>query len=279
MYKLLLDISQRPAPFSRYTAMELWTRPHLARQMLQYHLNQETELASRPFEIINEIVGWIDSQLDLSGKSVCDLGCGPGLYAQRFTTRGAEVTGVDFSAHSVEYARRKASDDDQEIRYIRADYLEDELPVGFDIVTLIYTDYSVLSPSQRAKLLGRISGMLKPGGRLVMDVAGMGALVDKEECTLIEPGLMYGFWADGDYVGIQRSFVYPDEYLSVDRYVIVEPNETWQIFNWFQYFTPERLQAELHDAGFAVEKMIGGLRGEPLEANTNTIGVIAGLAN
>ena len=52
MYELLLDISQRPAPFSRYTAMELWTRPHLARQMLQYHLNQETELASRPFETI-----------------------------------------------------------------------------------------------------------------------------------------------------------------------------------------------------------------------------------
>jgi SAM-dependent methyltransferase len=278
MYELLLDIGQRPAPFSRYTAMELWTRPHLARQMLQYHLNQETELASRPLETIDAIVGWIDTQVDLSGKRLCDLGCGPGLYAQRFDARGADVTGVDFSAHSLDYARGKADEDGRSIRYIEADYLADELPVGFDIVTLIYTDYSVLSPAQRATLLGRIQAMLNPGGQLVMDVAGMGSFAAKEECTIIEPNLMYGFWAEGDYVGIQRSFVYPDEHLSVDRYVIVEPGETWQVFNWFQYFTAGNVQAELLGAGFDMQMMTGGLSGEPLEPGSDTIGVIAGLA-
>ena len=63
---------------------ELWTRPHLAEQMLGYHLNQETDLASRRFESIDRVVEWIDAQLNLPNKSVCDLGCGPGLYAQRF---------------------------------------------------------------------------------------------------------------------------------------------------------------------------------------------------
>ena len=277
MYELLQDISRRPQPFSRYTAKELWTRPHLARQMLQYHLNQETELASRRFETIDQIVSWIDSQLGLFGKRVCDLGCGPGLYTQRFAARGADVNGVDFSAHSLEYARLKAKENKQSISYTQADYLSDDLPVGFDIVTLIYTDYSVLSPTQRASLLGRIRKMLKPGGRLVMDVAGMGSLANKEECTLIESNLMNGFWAEGDYVGIQRSFVYPDECLSVDRYVIVEPAGTWQVFNWFQYFTPAGLQKELGSAGFAVERMFGGLRGEPLQDDGDFIGVIASL--
>jgi SAM-dependent methyltransferase len=277
MYELLKDISRRPEPFSCYTAIELWTRPHLARQMLHFHLNQDTELASRPFETIDQIVSWIDSQLGLSGKQVCDLGCGPGLYTQRFAARGADVTGVDFSTHSLEYARLKAGEEKQSIRYLEADYLSDELPVGFDIVTLIYTDYSVLSLSQRARLLGRIRKMLNPGGRLVMDVAGMGSLAAKQECTLVENKLMHGFWAEGDYVGIQRSFVYPDECLSVDRYVIVEPGETWQVFNWFQYFTPGRLQEELVSAGFLVEEMSGGLKGEPLEAEGDFIGVIASL--
>lgn len=275
MYELLQDISQRPEPFSRYTAVELWTRPHLARQMLQYHLNQETELASRPYETIDRIVNWIDSRLVLSGKRLCDLGCGPGLYAQRFATMGADVSGVDFSAHSLEYARLKATENKQTISYAQADYLSDELPSGFDIVTLIYTDYSVLSPTQRATLLERIRNMLNPGGRFVMDVAGMGSLTHKKECTLIEKNLMYGFWAEGDYVGIQRSFVYPDECLSVDRYVIVEPAETWQVFNWFQYFTPADLQKELESAGFAVDQMFGGLTGEPLETDGEFIGVIA----
>jgi len=277
MYELLLDISRRPEPFSRYTAMELWTGPHLARQMLSFHLNQETELASRRFETIDEIVNWIDTQLGLSGKRICDLGCGPGLYAQRYAALGADVTGVDFSAHSIDYARRKAGENQQVIRYVEADYLADGLPLGFDVVTLIYTDFSVLSPSQRANLLERISKMLNPGGRLVMDVAGMGSFAAKEECTLVEDQLMNGFWAEGEYVGIQRSFVYPDECLSVDRYVIVEPAETWQIFNWFQYFTPAGLQQELAGAGFAVEGMFGGLKGEPLEADGDVIGVLAKL--
>ena len=278
MYELLLDISQRPEPFSRYTAMELWTRPHLARQMLSFHLNQDTDLASRRLETIDAIVSWIDAQLGLSGQSVCDLGCGPGLYTKRFADLGADVTGVDFSAHSIEYARRKATEDHRPISYLTADYLADELPGGFDVITLIYTDYSVLSPSQRARLLIRIAGMLNPGGHLVMDVAAMGSLAAKEECTLIEDRLMSGFWSEGDYVGIQRSFIYPDEDLSVDRYVIIEPDETWQVFNWFQHFTPERLRQELQGAGLAAEGMFGGLRGEPLESDGDSIAVIAGLA-
>jgi SAM-dependent methyltransferase len=275
MHKLLKDIAQRPEPFSRYTAKELWTRPHLARQMLEYHLNQETDLASRRLETIDKIVDWIDLQLSLPGKRLCDLGCGPGLYTRRFTGCGADVSGVDFSAHSLEYARRKASEEDLPITYLQADYLEDELPTGFDIVTLIYTDFCVLSPAQRAILLGRVREMLNPGGHLVMDVAGLGSFAGKEDSTQIEEGLMYGFWAEGDYVGIQRGFVYPAEKLSLDRYLIIEPNETWQIFNWFQHFTPEGLQAELNASGFTVIQMAGDLAGAPLEADSDFIGVIA----
>jgi SAM-dependent methyltransferase len=277
MYELLSDIARRPEPFSRYTAMELWTRPHLARQMLRFHLDQDTELASRPFETIDAIVGWIDARLEFSGKRVCDLGCGPGLYARRFAALGADVCGVDFSAHSLDYARRQAVKDKLSILYLEADYLNDELPAGFDIITLIYTDFSVLSPAQRARLLGRISGMLNPGGRLVMDVAGIGSLASKKESTLIEDNLMHGFWAEGEYVGIQRSFVYPDECLSLDRYVIIEPRQTWQVFNWFQYFTSAGLRQELLDAGFEAREMSGGLTGEPWEADGDLIGVIAGL--
>jgi len=268
MYELLQDIAQRPEPFSRYTATELWTRPHLARQMLSFHLNQETDLASRRFEIIDQTVNWIDSQLHLSGKRLCDLGCGPGLYTQRFSKKRADVTGVDFSALSVEYADLKAGENEQSIRYIHADYLLDDLPTGFDIVTLIYTDLCVLSPEQRTILLGRI----------VIDVAGMGLLTGKEECTLIENQLMNGFWAKGDYVGIQRTFVYPDERLSLDRYLIVEPNDTWQIFNWFQHYTPESLQTELRHAGLADVQMVGDLTGKPLKPGGDLIGVIAGPA-
>ena len=278
MYDLLKNVAQRPEPFSRYTAMDLWTRPYLAKQMLSFHLNQETDLASRRYETIDQVVGWIDSQLNLSGKRLCDLGCGPGLYTQRFSSKGAEVTGVDFSVHSLDYAKRIAHENKQDIRYIHSDYLLDELPDGFDVVTLIYTDLCVLSEEQRTVLLSRMHEMLNPNGRIVIDVAGMGLLGRKEECTVIDNQLMNGFWASGEYVGIQRSFVYPEDNVSLDRYLIIEPNETWEIFNWFQYFTPEILQQELNSTGFVVDQMVGGLTGVPLNEGNDFIGVIASVA-
>ena len=161
---------------------------------------------------------------------------------------------------------------------MHAVYLLHEVPTGFDIVTFLYTDLCVLSSTQRATLLGRLRGMLNTGGQIVIDAAGLGLLTGKEEFTSIEDRLMDGFWVEGDYVGIQRTFVYPEAHVSLDRYLIIEPNETWQIFNWRQHYTPESLQAELHRAGFKVTKVVGELTGKPLKANGDIIGVIASLA-
>jgi len=272
MYELLFDFSKRPSPFSLYTAKDLWTRPHLARQMLTYHLSQETDLASRRFESIDQVVEWIDAQLDLSQKNVCDLGCGPGLYTERFASIGAQVTGVDFSRHSLNYAENQGS---QTVRYLEADYLSDDLPTGFDVVTLIYTDLCALSPAQREGLLGRMREMLNPGGHIVLDIAGTGSFATKEETTVIEHKLMGGFWSPGDYVGIQQTFVYPTELLSLDRYLIVEPSETWQVYNWTQHFTLEGIEAELRNAGFHIDEMAGDLSGTPLEPESDLIGIVA----
>ena len=272
MYELLYDLTNRPEPFSRYTVKELWTRPHLARQMLTYHLSQETDLASLRYEFIDRAVEWIDAQLGLSEKSLCDLGCGPGLYAQRFESIGARVTGVDFSAHSLEFARAQGQ---QSVRYIEADYLVDELPTGFDVVTLIYTDLCALSPEKRKMLLGRMHGMLNPGGQIIVDFAGIGSFTSREEVTIIEHNLMGGFWSAEDYVGIQRTYLYPDDNLSLDRYLIVQPGDTWQIYNWTQHFTPARIETELRSAGFRIDQMVGDLNGKPLEPKSDLIGIIA----
>ena len=272
VYELLYELARRPEPFSRYTAKELWTRPHLARQMLRYHLSQETELASRPIDTVDQVVGWIDAQAPLNGLRLCDLGCGPGLYSQRFAGLGAEVTGIDFSKHSLDYARTHG---EHPVSYIEADYLEDELPGGFDVIALIYYDLCPLSPKQRAALLERVRNMLAPGGRLVMDVLGQGALGDRTDSVVLEHRLMGGFWAEGDYVGIHRAHVYTEERVSLDHYLIVEPDREWHIYNWLQYFTPQSIETELRDAGFEVEQFAGDLTGIPLAPDGESIAVIA----
>jgi hypothetical protein len=117
--------------------------------------------------------------------------------------------------------------------------------------------------------------MLKPGGHVVLDVAGVGLLRNKQEVTLIEEKLMGGFWAEGDYVGVQKSFIYEEQLLALDRYIIFEPDNTWQIYNWFQHYTPEMIRKELQDAGFNVVKIAGDLTGKPLLEDGELMGIIA----
>ena len=271
-YDVLTDLARRPAPFETNTIRTLWTGPHLARKMLEHHLSQESEHSSRKLEDIGRIVTWLDGQLGFAGRKVIDLGCGPGLYARRMARCGARVTGVDFSAVALDYARTRSTEG---VRYLEADYLADELPCGFDVATLIYYDFCALGPMDRARLLRRIHGLLVPGGLLVLDLAGPGAFEEVDDHVSIEPRLMDGFFAPGDYVGVHRTDVYPDEEISLDRFAVFEPDDAWVIWNWVQYFTPGRAAAELGEAGFMVCAMTGGLDGAPLSDDCRALGVIA----
>lgn len=47
---------------------------------------------------------------DLAGARVLDAGCGPGIYAEEFLRRGANVVGVDVTPAMVEIARRRVGD-------------------------------------------------------------------------------------------------------------------------------------------------------------------------
>ena len=279
MYETLRKLAVRPEPYSSMTIKDLWTRPHIARQMLACHLDQDNYLASRPIAVIEEIVDWLDGELSLAGKRICDLGCGPGLYSSEMARRGAIVTGVDFSPTSIAYAESRVSTSDSGIDYLLANYLSDELPTGFDVVTLIYYDYCALSPADRNSLLRRIRTMLNPGGNLVLDVLTDSVFPQISEQLVIEERLMDGFWSESDYVGIHRTWAYPDQAISLDHYAIVEPTGHWEILNWMQYFSSEWLVRELEEAGYSVRSLTGSLAGAALTRESSEIGVIAELSS
>jgi SAM-dependent methyltransferase len=275
MDDLLEQLKARPAPFSAYTAADLWTDPHIAQKMLHAHLDPTSDRASRTAVEIDSAVDWIDRSLSVNGKRLCDIGCGPGLYAERFHDRGAHVVGVDFSVSSLTHARQSAAQSNRAITYIQADYLQDPLPQDCDITTFIFCDFCVLSPAQRAPLLTKIRDALPHNGALVMDAVSNTSFYQFKEEAIVEDNLMNGFWAPGDYVGAKKSFKYDDGKITLDRYLIVEPNRRREIFNWAQYFTLATLTAELNAAGFEVEKSAGSLAGEPLTDASPTIAVIA----
>lgn len=275
MYQQLADFFERPAPYSRYTTRRLWTDPHVARQMLALHLNPESDLASRRPEAIDAFVAWLDHNLGLEGASVLDLGCGPGLYAERMAKRGARVTGVDFSAHSLDHAGASAARQGLAIDYREADYLADPLPGPADIVTLIYGDFCALSPDRRRILLGSIAASLAPGGRFVFDVFSPGmfaALEEKQDFARHPSG---GFWGPADHFTFSATFLYAQELISLERYLILRPEESFEICNWMQYYTPESITEELAGAGFRVAGTLDLMTGERWQPSATAFAVVA----
>ncbi len=98
------------------------------------------------------------------------MGCGPGLYAERLHKKGYNITGIDFSQRSINYARKKARERNQEINYVYKNYMDINYKNEFEIVILIYCDFGVLSDIRRQVLLKKIYESLKPGGKFIFDV-------------------------------------------------------------------------------------------------------------
>lgn len=273
MFKELEQIHKKPEIYSVYTTDTLWTEPHLAKQMLQAHLSQATPMASRPAIAIERVVAWLDTKLDLRGKSICDLGCGPGLYAEKFAQRGAKVHGLDFSTSSIQYAKSSAAKHQLTITYQVANYLETSLPAEQELVTLIYCDLCILSPSQRQKLYNQVQQCLKPNGLFVFDVFSIDAFHLFTEHHSFAPNYMQPFWSDSPYYAFHNAFRYETEHVSLDHYTIIEAIRTWHIYNWIQYFTPESLTAELTAHGFEVIEIVNGFDTEA--SSGDSFGVIA----
>ncbi len=88
--------------------------------------------------------------------------------------------------------------------------------------------------------------------------------------------LMDGFWAPGDYFGFLTTYLYDQEKLALDRYLIVEHERRREVFNWLQYFAPETITAELRANGFSVEEIVDVLSGAAARPEPGEFAVIAG---
>lgn len=279
MFDQLNRINQKPAPFSVYTAETLWTDPYLSAKMLQYHLNGAVDLASRSTAFLDRSAAWITEQFALGAQTrVADFGCGPGLNAIRLARAGAQVTGIDWSARSLAYARDAASAKGLAIEYVHANYLAWEPSGPFDLILLIMCDYGVLSPEQRQTLLRRFRSCLAPGGAVLLDVQSLAALARREECAGYEKDQLDGFWSPDPYYAFTNTFVYPAAAVVLDRYWIVEAERERRIYNWFQYFSPETLRHEFAEAGFVIETVWGDVAGAVYDPDADGFAVIARLS-
>lgn len=94
-------------PLYKKSEGAFWNDEYISKQMLKAHLDPQFEGASRKLDFIERSVAWMKELVaPICYPTLLDIGCGPGIYAERFTKEGYQVTGIDFSKRSIDYSVR-----------------------------------------------------------------------------------------------------------------------------------------------------------------------------
>jgi len=275
-YPFLKTLAEKPLVFSVDTVSELWTDPYVSRQMLKCHLDPNLDRSSRRHAFIHRSCEWILSHFGLQeGSTIADFGCGPGLYCQLFAEKGLDVTGIDFSANSLDYARMVASERRTNISYVQQNYLEFQSDLkAFDLIQMIMCDYCAIGPQKRKKLLNRWATQLKPAGRVLFDVYSLQAFEASVEQTRISEHGEAGFWSEISCVECYQRFNYQECKVTLDRFQIAEPERHRILYNWLQYFDIDVLKQEVGECGFEIDEVFSNVAGDPFDPSSDEYAVV-----
>ena len=269
----IYDCLARPSPFQRGTE-NFWDEPHISELLLKAHLDPDFEGASRKLESIDKSVAWIASAVPPNRyPNLLDVGCGPGLYAERLHDLGYHVSGIDFSRRSIEYARQQAKLTARTIDFHYGNYLEMDYCDAYELDILIYCDFGALSPDEGGKLLRLIHNSLRHGGKLVMDVFTLVKLAGFEEKRYWSSHENGGFWRPDSHYVIQADCIY-DKQTTLEQTVVVSHDAIQPYYIWHRYFDREMLALELENAGFRNPQFFGDITGAPYSSTSETMAVI-----
>jgi len=270
----LIQLSTKP---KLYTAGEklFWNDPYIAEQMLKAHLDGDTDRASYRPKTIDAIVNFTIKHLDLKkGNHILDTGCGPGLYCQRFSQAGLNITGLDMSLNSINYAKESANKKGLNINYVNGNYLDMNYENEFDAICIISQDFCVLNPQDRAIYLDNVYKSLKPNGYLILDTS-----TPNVEDSVTEHSSWYacesGFWSPEKHLVLENRFYYPDVTTYLNQFVVATDIET-KIYRIYQtHYTMDSISQLLSNHGFESVDIFNDLTGCKYTNDSTTLGVIA----
>ncbi len=275
MINELIEYSKRPKLYEKSSA-EFWDDEHISREMLKCHLNPSIEAASRSHHFIDKSVEWIQKEAPRTMyHTVLDLGCGPGLYAERLCHKGYSVTGIDLSKRSIAYAKERASRQGDVIQYIYKNYLDIDYQNVFDLILLVYCDFGVLSHQDRKILLDKVYASLAEKGKFIFDVFTPRHYEGKNENSHWYMNYGSGFWKPKTYMCLESHLIY-ENYIRLNQYIIIDEEEHIDVFRiWDHYYTIETIRTELENSGFRQVKIYGDISGSSFSEESETMCIVA----
>ncbi len=228
----------------------IWTDEYISNNMLDAHLGFGNDAASRNIKTIGKTIDWIIKKIPKGGK-VLDLGCGPGLYASLLAKMGYLVTGIDISQRSLSYARKKAIEDNLQIDYHCADYIKDDIGIGYDAVLCIYCDFGALTSLEQSIFLKKINCALSDEGIFIFDVFKTGLCENMHETRNWHYSDEGGFWCDKPHFILEEVKHFIDQKAWGSRTIIIQEGESpREYITWDHYYTEDSIKEVLNNNGF-----------------------------
>ncbi|MDL2207969.1 class I SAM-dependent methyltransferase, partial [Desulfovibrio sp. OttesenSCG-928-M16] len=196
-----------------------WDEPGFSARMLENHLSQEHDWASRTNAAIDAQVAFIHEQLP-SGARILDLGCGPGLYTSRLSALGHECTGVDFSPASINHAR--GLPDADTITYIHGDIKSFHAAGTFDAVLLLFGEINAFSCHDAAVILENAAQALRQGGKLFIETHTFDAIRDIGFLPSTWQTLETGLFSDKPHLYLEEYFWNEALAIAMTRYYVID---------------------------------------------------------
>jgi ubiquinone/menaquinone biosynthesis C-methylase UbiE len=199
------------------------------------------------------------------GGDLLDVPCGFGRHAVPLAEAGYRVVGVDRSKPLLEEARRRANGA-RWPKLTQADYRK--LPFGdasFDAAVCLFSSLGYLGDEEDTRVLAEIGRVLRPEGRLVIEIFHRDLLVTvfrEQDWSLL---------GEGRLLLEQRTFDPVAGIVQATQTLVETGGERESRTYSVRVYTATELLAMLDRAGFAEAKCHGDLDGGPFTPATRLV--------
>ncbi len=271
-------ISRTPRPLPWFEGDNIpWHDPAFSQRMLNEHLSQDHDWASRRAEKIAAQVAWIhEYALDSRPGRVLDLGCGPGLYLSRLAHLGHTGSGIDYSPASIQYAQQAAQSESSGVQYLCADLREADFGQDFDAVLFLFGEMNVFSPSHIRRILSKAYAALRPGGVLVLEPHTYEAIQAIGQSSSTWYTQDAGLFSDQPHLVLEEHIWDPQEQTATSRYYIVDTAAAVNRYaQTFQAYTARQYGSLLTSLGFRDITIYPSLGGINTNGDQDLLGITA----
>jgi SAM-dependent methyltransferase len=255
-----------------------WNDPDFSSRMLDEHLSQEHDAASRRFEIIDKHVDWIhDRVLKGNPTRILDLGCGPGLYTSRLAKLGHRCVGIDFSPASIAYAKEQAGEAGLDCTYIHQDIRTADYGDEYGLVMSIFGEFNVFRPGEARAILEKTWRVLVPNGFLLFEPHPFDAVVKIGERPSSWYSAEKGLFSAEPHLYLQENFWDTEHNVTIQRYYIVDAatGEVTRYSSSMQAYTDEEYRSLLAECGFGQVEFYPSLSGSEGDSEEYLVAILA----